>query len=166
MRCGAKTLWVSRVPWLLAAVMLVGAGAVAARAQSDEDNPLHMATRMELDVVKVLLEQEKAWNRGDMNGFMQAYKDSPETMLVGHEVAKGFSEIQTEYRRDYPNQAEMGTLGYSELEVHKLDDNFAVCIGHYHIDRNKKDGGPADGLFSDVLEKTQDGWKIVLVHTT
>lgn len=150
---------------MLAAALVAG-GCALVVAQNPEDNPLHMATRTELDVVKVLLAQEKAWNRGDMNAFMEAYKDSPETLLVGHEIAKGFSEIGADYRRDYPNQPSMGNLGYSELEVHQLDDNFAVCIGHYHIDRSKKDGGSADGIFSDVLEKTQDGWKIVLAHTT
>ena len=60
----------------------------------------------------------------------------------------------------------MGTLTFSELEVHPIDDTFAVCIGKYHLDRSKKDGGPADGLFSLVLQKTDDGWKIVLDHTT
>ena len=36
----------------------------------------------------------------------------------------------------------------------------------YHLDRSKKEGGPADGMFSLVLEKTDQGWKIVLDHTT
>ena len=60
----------------------------------------------------------------------------------------------------------MGTLTFSELEVHALSDDFAICLGKYHLDRSKKDGGSADGLFSLVLEKTDDGWKIVLDHTT
>jgi peptide-methionine (S)-S-oxide reductase len=44
--------------------------------------------------------------------------------------------------------------------------SYAICVGHYHLDRSKKDGGSADGMFSLVLEKTDDGWKIVLDHTT
>lgn len=168
LRAGAaRRTWRQTASWVFAAIIVAGAtGPFTARAQDPEDNPLHTATRMELDVVKVLLAQENAWNKGDMNGFMQAYKDSTETLFIGHDVSKGFSEIQAEYKRDYPDQAAMGNLGYSELEVHPLSDKFAVCIGHYHIERNKKEGGTADGLFSDVLEDTPDGWKIVLVHTT
>jgi ketosteroid isomerase-like protein len=60
----------------------------------------------------------------------------------------------------------MGTLTFSELEAHSLGDSYAVCVGRYHLDRAKKDGGSADGMFSLVLEKTDDGWKIILDHTT
>jgi ketosteroid isomerase-like protein len=70
------------------------------------------------------------------------------------------------YKRDYPNKAVMGTLGFAELEVHPLDDRFAVVIGKYHLERGKKEGGNADGIFSLVLEKTDKGWKIIVDHTT
>ena len=60
----------------------------------------------------------------------------------------------------------MGTLAFSELEVHPLGESFAICIGKYHLERAKKEGGAADGIFSLVLEKTSEGWKIVLDHTT
>jgi ketosteroid isomerase-like protein len=60
----------------------------------------------------------------------------------------------------------MGTLTFSELEVRSLDPQFAIVVGKYHLDRPKKEGGEADGLFSMVLEKTAKGWKIILDHTT
>jgi ketosteroid isomerase-like protein len=60
----------------------------------------------------------------------------------------------------------MGTLTFSELEARPLDANFAIVVGKYHLDRAKKDGGNAEGVFSVVLEKTDKGWKIVLDHTT
>ena len=140
--------------------------ALCAQAPNPEDNPLHMASRAELDVIKILLAQEKAWNKGDIDGFMQGFKDSPSTLFIARQVSKGYNEISAEYKHDYPNRSSMGQLGYSELEVHSLSDKFAVCIGHYHLDRSKKDGGSADGLFSLVLEDTQDGWRIVVDHTT
>jgi len=71
-----------------------------------------------------------------------------------------------EYKRDYPNRAAMGTLTYSDLEVHVLDEKYAVVIGKYHLDRDKKEGGNADGLFSLLFEKTDQGWKIIMDHTT
>lgn len=139
---------------------------VRAQGPNPEDNPLHTASRTELDVVKVLLAQEKAWNNGDLNGFMTGFKNSTETLVVSRQVTTGYNEILTEYRQDFPNKTSMGTLGYSQLEVHPLSDTFAVCVGHYHLDRTKKDGGPADGIFSAVLQKTDQGWKIVVDHTT
>ena len=60
----------------------------------------------------------------------------------------------------------MGTLTFSDLEVHPLDEHFAVTLGKYHLERSKKAGGNADGVFSLVMEKTAEGWRIVVDHTT
>jgi ketosteroid isomerase-like protein len=128
--------------------------------------PLHTASRTELDVVKVLLAQEKAWNAGDLEGYVKGYKVSPDTIFVGRSISEGYAQILEDYKRNYSTRGSMGTLTFSELEVHSLSDTFAACLGKYHLERGKKDGGAADGIFSLVLQKTDDGWKIVLDHTT
>lgn len=128
-------------------------------------NPLHTASRQELDIVKVLIAQEDAWNNGDLDAFAKSYKDSPDTLFVSTQINHGFAGLLDEYRRDYPNKAAMGTLSFSNIEVHSLDEKFAVCVGKYQLDRSKKEGGHAEGLFSLVFEKTDQGWKIVLDHT-
>lgn len=135
-------------------------------ALSAQEQQLKTASRQELDVVKVLLAQEAAWNRGDLEGFAQAYKDSPDILFITNTINRGFAGMVDAYRRDYPNKGAMGTLSFSGLEVHPLDENFAVVIGKYHLERGKKEGGNADGMFSLVLEKTDKGWKIVVDHTT
>jgi ketosteroid isomerase-like protein len=135
-------------------------------AQLSEDSPLHTATQQELDIVKVILKQEAAWNRGDLPSFVQAYKDSPDTLFITHQISRGYAGLLDEYKHDYPNKSAMGTLAYSELEVHSLGENYAAVIGKYHLDRGKKEGGNAEGLFSLIFEKTDKGWKIILDHTT
>ena len=136
---------------------------LAAPAQNSQ---LKTASQQELDVIKVLLAQEASWNRGDLEGFIQGYKSSPDTLFITRQVFRGVDGMIEEYRHNYPNRAAMGTLGYSELEVHPLDEKFAVVIGKYHLERNKKEGGNAEGIFSLVFEKTDKGWKIILDHTT
>jgi uncharacterized protein (TIGR02246 family) len=135
-------------------------------AFAQDANPLHTATRQELDVMKVLVAQEAAWNRGDLTGFASSYKDAPDTLFITHQVSRGYAGLLDAYKRDYPTRAAMGTLAFSDLEVRPLDENFAVVIGRYHLDRSKKEGGPAEGIFSLVFEKTDQGWKIVIDHTT
>jgi ketosteroid isomerase-like protein len=137
-----------------------------AAALHAQEPPLHTATQQELDVIKVLLKQESAWNRGDLESFAQGYKNSPDTLFITRQISRGFAGMLDEYKHDYPSRAAMGTLTFSELEVHPLDENFAVVIGKYHLDRGKKEGGNADGIFSLVFEKTDKGWKIVIDHTT
>ena len=136
-----------------------------ARPQDTTSN-LHTATRTELDVIKVLLASEAAWNRGDIDTFAQAYKNSPDTLFITHQVNRGYAGLVEEYKHDYPNKSAMGTLAFTDLEVHGLDEKFAVCIGKYQLDRSKKDGGHVEGIFSLVLEKTEKGWKIIVDHTT
>ena len=133
-----------------------------ARSQHD----LTTVPQQQLDVIKVLLAQEEAWNRGDLVAFIQTYKDSPDTLFITSTINRGFSGLLEEYRHNYPNRAAMGSLAFSGLEVHPLDDRFAVVIGRYSLERTKKDGGHAEGIFSLVLEKTDKGWKIIVDHTT
>ena len=88
---------------------------------AQEPDKLHTASRQELNIVKVLLAQENAWNKGDLAGFASGYKDSPDTLFVTHQVFRGFAGLVDEYKHDYPNRTAMGTLSYSDLEVHPLD---------------------------------------------
>lgn len=131
-----------------------------------QEPPLHTASAIELGCVKVLLAQERAWNEGDLDSFAKAYKNSPDTLFISREINRGYAGLLDSYHKDYPNRAAMGTLTFSDLEVHPLDEHFAVTLGKYHLERTKKAGGNADGVFSLVMEKTPEGWRIVVDHTT
>jgi len=128
---------------------------------------LRTASQQELDVIKVLLKQEAAWNRGDIDAFAEGFKNSPDTLFInGNQIQRGYSVMLAGYHRDYPTRDAMGQLEFSELEVHPIDEKAAACIGRYRLERSKKNGGNAEGLFSMIFEKTESGWKIVVDHTT
>ena len=146
---------------VLSALLALWFAASAGYAQQ-----LGTVPQQQLDVIKVLMAQEAAWNKGDLEGFVQSYKDSPDTLFITSMVNRGFAGMVDSYKRDYPTRAAMGTLGFSDLEVHPLDERFAVVIGRYNLERGKKEGGNATGLFSLVMEKTDKGWKIIVDHTT
>jgi ketosteroid isomerase-like protein len=132
-----------------------------------QSNTLRTSTQLELDVVKILLKQEEAWNRGDLDAFADGYKNSPDTLFISsNQIQRGYDSMLASYHHNYPNRESMGTLAFSDLEVHPLVDNSAICLGRYHLDRPKKEGGNAEGMFSLILEKTPTGWKIVVDHTT
>jgi ketosteroid isomerase-like protein len=148
----------------LAAVLLALVTPCLLAAQ--QPDRLHTATRQELNIIKVLIAQENAWNKGDLVAFASGFKDSPDTIFITRQLYRGFAGVVDEYKHDYPTSAAMGTLTYSDLEVHPLDENFAVVTGKYRLERGKKDGGNSEGLFSLVFENTDNGWKIVVDHTT
>ena len=151
---------------LLLSFLLALAPALAAQAPDRAPDQLRTLSRGELDVVKVLTAQEKAWNRGDLDAFASGYKDSPDTLFIADQVSRGYSGLLARYHQNYPTKEAMGNLSFLDLEPHMLDDNYAVVIGRYHLDRSKKLGGAAEGLFSLVFEKTEKGWKIIVDHTT
>ena len=147
----------------LATLLFFLAFAPAAHAQT---STLKTASQLELDVIKVLLRQEAAWNQGDIDAFAQGYKNSPDTLFINTQIQRGYDSMLAAYHHNYPTKESMGALAFADLEVHPLGNDFAVCLGRFHLERSKKNGGNADGLFSLVLEKTPAGWKIVLDHTT
>ena len=153
---------------IVLSLSLMPAAALAQAAPPPDKAPdqLRTLSRAELDIVKVLTAQESAWNRGDLDTFANGYKKSPDTLFIGDQVTRGFDSMLAHYHTNYPNKETMGTLSFSDLEPKILDEHFAVLVGRYHLERGKKVGGPASGIFSLVLEKTEGGWKIVVDHTT
>src|SRR5580698_7895594 len=103
----------------LAAVLFTLAAPCLLPAQ--QPDRLHTATRQELNIIKVLIAQENAWNKGDLTAFASGFKDSPDTLFITHQVYRGFAGLLDEYKHDYPTKAAMGTLSYTDLEVHPLD---------------------------------------------
>jgi len=150
-----------------ALVLLLSLPAVLTPAPAQSPaSQLTTMTQQQLDVTKVLLRQEAAWNRGDIDAFAEGYKNSPDTLFINSQIQRGYASMLDAYKRNYPTKDNMGQLTFSELEVHPIDDKVAVCIGRFKLERSKKNGGNAEGLFSLVFEKTDAGWKIVVDHTT
>jgi uncharacterized protein (TIGR02246 family) len=117
-------------------------------------------------IQKILADQAEAWNRGDVEAFMQAYKDSPDTTFIGASVQHGYAPILERYKKAYPNKDAMGVLDFSEIQVRELGAKYAVVTGRFHLARKASGGGDASGIFSLVWEKTPLGWKIILDHTS
>jgi ketosteroid isomerase-like protein len=155
----------SRIAALLQSVVCTALCCVAF-AQDQPKDKLYTATHEQLAVVKIVLAQESAWNKGDLDGFLAGFKDAPDTQAVLGNRAVGMAEIHNAFHNNYPNREAMGLLSYSDVEARMLGENFALATGKYHLDRSKKYGGPADGTFTEVMEKTPKGWQIIFDETT
>lgn len=153
---------------LITALAVSGGFALPARsvAQSPNQGPLFTASREQLDCVKIVLAQQDAWNKGDLDGYLSHYKNSPDTQAVLATLVRGFDNIRNAYRQNFPNKDAMGTIEDSEVDVKELDDHFAIATGKYHLNRSKKGGGSVEGTFMEVFEKTPNGWQIVYSAST
>jgi uncharacterized protein (TIGR02246 family) len=137
-----------------------------ATAHAQDKDKLYTASHQQLEAVKIVVAQEAAWNRGDLEGFLSRYKDDPETQAVLGGSVKGLANIRSTFRLNYPNRESMGTIDYSAVEARELGENFAMATGKYHLERSKKAGGSAEGTFIEIMEKTDKGWQIIFSQTT
>lgn len=115
-------------------------------------------------VVAVLDEQVAAWNRGDIEAFMDGYWQSPELIFTsGGRVQRGWRTTLERYRATYGTSREsMGTLSFYDLEVHALADDAAWALGRWAL-RGRED---VSGVFTLVFRRLDGDWRIVHDHTS
>jgi len=117
-------------------------------------------------VEKVLRQQAEAWNRRDLEGFMSGYHNSPDlTFFSNATVTSGWQQTLDRYRKNYQSEGhEMGKLEFADLQIEELGPDAAFVRGSYHL--TMSDGKTPHGLFTLILRKFPDGWKIVHDHTS
>lgn len=115
------------------------------------------------DIRALLDRQAVAWNAGEVETFMSGYwKSSELTFSSGGHVTRGWESTLQSYRRRYPDQAAMGRLSFSELEVTLLSTHSALVLGRWHLDRDE----PVGGIFTLVLHQRAGKWEIIHDHTS
>ena len=151
---------------IIALLALTLPALLAPLTKAQEPDQLFTATRLQLDVTKVLLAQESAWNNGDLDAYLSHYKDAPDTQAILGTPTRGLANIRLAFRANFPNRDVMGTLQQDSVEVRALGDNFALATGNYHLTRPRKAGGDTSGGFTEILEKTPTGWQVIFSETT
>ena len=115
-------------------------------------------------ITKILDEQQSTWNSGDVISFMKGYWNSPEVTFAGSGgIARGWESVLARYKREYPDQAAMGQVNFSNVEVRFLGPDAALVLGQWHLRRSSGDIG---GVFSLVFQRLPEGWRIVHDHTS
>ncbi|MBZ5628796.1 MAG: DUF4440 domain-containing protein [Acidobacteriia bacterium] len=131
---------------------------------------------------QLLATQVDAWNRGDLEGFMAGYWKSPELSFIsGATETRGWQPTLDRYRKKYQGEGkettpagaksapsggpgDMGKLDFFDLRVEMLAADAAFVRGHWHL--KMKNGDEPGGLFTLILRKFPDGWKIIHDHTS
>ena len=120
----------------------------------------------DVTAIRALLDnQVAAWNRGDLEGYMAGYWKSPDLeFFSGSTITRGWQQTLDRYRNRYQSGGhEMGQLTFSELKIDVTGPRSAVASGRWAL--RMKDGNP-NGLFTVILKRFSDGWKIVHDHSS
>jgi ketosteroid isomerase-like protein len=112
----------------------------------------------------VLQAQQDAWNRGDIDGFMNGYARSASTVFISEDtVGRGWETVRDRYREKYSNRSKMGTLTFSDLEITPLSSDSAVASGRWRL---KRANDQPHGRFTLIFKRLPEGWRIVHDHTS
>jgi len=155
---------------MLASRMPLGAHPFATgrlHGQANSPSPTkapHLEGAASTEIRKLLAGQQAAWNRGDQDEFLVGYWRSEATAFAGSQgIVRGWQGLRERYRKGYPDRRAMGTLEFSEVEVTPLCAEAALALGNWHLER---EAGPVGGVFSLVLRRFPEGWRIVADHTS
>ena len=150
--------------FILAAPVLVAATIPATAFASTVPSSEQRRDQSIAEIRAVIQAQREAWNRGDIDGFMNGYARSESTIFVSEDtVIRGWQIVRDRYKKKYPDRAKMGTLKFSNLEITPLGADSAVALGRWKLKRAKDQ---PHGRFSLIFRKTADGWRIVHDHTS
>jgi len=120
--------------------------------------------KMVAAIVAVLDAQREAWNRGDIEGYMNDYSRSDKTVFIsGDNLTRGWQLVLDRYKKNYNSRDKMGKLTFSQLETTLLTNDAAMVMGRWHLLRANDE---PHGRFTLVFRKTKQGWKIVHDHTS
>lgn len=116
-------------------------------------------------IVEVLMTQQKAWNEGDIEAFMNGYWRNDSLVFIGSKgLTYGWEQTLNNYKKSYPDKAAMGQLTFDIKKLIVSDDQkSAFVIGKWSLQR--KADNP-NGHFTLLWRKIEYNWVIVADHSS
>lgn len=110
-------------------------------------------------IKKILSSQQKCWNNGDIDGFMQGYWNSEKLVFtsLNHKPAYGWKNTLERYKNSYPTKSSMGELKFEILNLKLISKTTATLKGKWELIRQKDH---PNGLFWLDIEKFDNNWLI------
>jgi len=144
-----------KVLWLLMAVVACASAP-----------PVRRFDAMDRTAVTAVLDQQvAAWNRGDLAGYMAGYAKTDALVFTsGAKVRTGWQATFDTYQAKYGvAPSTMGTLAFAITQIDAIGADGAVVLGTWTLTDSDH---PGTGVFSVVLERRPEGWRIIHDHTS
>jgi len=117
-----------------------------------------------LAIAAAMAGQEAAWNRGDIDAFMETYWKSDDLQFLGAGgPTYGWQATLDNYRRRYPDRQAMGLLSFDILRMDQRSPTVMSLLGKFHL---KRSIGDLEGFFLLIWKKIDGRWLIVADHTS
>jgi len=118
-----------------------------------------------IEAIRAVLEaQRDAWNKGDVDGYMDGYDRSESIVFIsGDNVTHGWQTVRDRYKKNYDTREKMGQLTFSDLEFTVLGKDYVSVVGRWLLKRTSDE---PHGRFTLIFKKTNKGWRIIHDHTS
>ena len=117
-----------------------------------------------LEIRNILYKQQRDWNRGDIDAFMEGYLKSQSLVFSGSNgPIYGWEATRNRYKKTYSNRKKMGKLKFDILNMIGLSTNIIQLQGKFYLTRNI---GDASGYFTLNWIKVKNQWYIISDHTS
>ena len=121
-------------------------------------------SKNETTIRNILNEQTRAWNNGDINGFMKGYWENDSLMFIGKTgITYGWTNTLNNYKKGYPDTAAMGKLTFTLFSVKRLSKRHYHVVGKWFLKRSIGDVG---GHYTLLFQKINGRWVIIADHSS
>jgi len=111
-------------------------------------------------------EQEDAWNKGDLEGFMKHYWKSDSLRFIGKSgLNYGWQKTLDNYKKSYKNKEEMGTLKFTNKSLDIVGEHTIFVIGEWKLTRADS-LGDLGGMYSLIWQQKNGKWVITTDHSS
>ena len=117
-----------------------------------------------IEIQQVLSAQQKSWNEGKIEAYMQGYWNNDSLTFVGKKgVTRGWKNTLANYKKSYPDKTAMGKLNLELISIKILGKDIAFVVGKWNLTRSIGDVG---GHFTLLMRNIKGKWVIVADHSS
>ncbi|KAF0240196.1 MAG: nuclear transport factor 2 family protein [Sediminibacterium sp.] len=118
----------------------------------------------EQSIRKILANQTDMWNKGNLEEFMKGYWHNDSLLFVGKNgPTYGYDKTLNNYRKSYPDTANMGKLAFTILQLKPLANNCWFVLGKWELTRSV---GNLSGHYTLLFKKINKEWVIIVDHSS
>jgi uncharacterized protein (TIGR02246 family) len=124
-------------------------------------------TQQQVDVqaiTKVLNDQYAAWNRQDLEGYLNSFWNSPNLLFVTDgQVLLGWAEVKAMIGRYYTDRNAMGVATPERVQVNMISGDSATTVDWWTVQFKTVN---VHGISTSSWRKFPEGWRIIETHTS
>ncbi len=118
----------------------------------------------EAAISNILANQEKAWNEGRLDKFMNGYWNNDSLLFIGKNGPHyGYKNTLNNYQKSYRDTSIMGHFTSTVISLKRLSKEYYFVTGKWHL---KRTVGDISGYYTLLFRKIKGEWVIVADHSS